>query len=193
VGKIEVLAERYERHLAGGWQRTLAGAQRVVFVVYHKEEERSLRARLSEFQQATERGGHRWRHCDLTRVFAQWMANDEYRDAYFEGPDDLRSKLDTDFLDLVVGHVRASLRSGDDDAAKAMDADTVVALTGLASLYPFLHVSLLIRALEPDIQGRLAVFFPGSKDGTNFRFLDARDGFHYLGTTITLQDPQEPA
>jgi len=193
MGKIEELAERYERHLAGAWQRTLAGAQRVVFVVYPKEEERALRARLSEFQQATIEGGHRWRLCDVTPLFANWMANDEYRDAYFEGPDDLRSKLDTEFLDHVVGHVRAALRSGDDDAAEANDADTVTALTGLASLYPFLHVSLLIRALEPDIRGRLAVFFPGSKDGTNFRFLDAREGFHYLGTSVTLQDPQGTA
>lgn len=185
MGKIEELAERYERHVTGSWQRTLAGAQRVVFVVYPKDEERSLRARLPEFEQRTISGGHRWRRCDVTRLFADWMAADEYRDAYFEGPDDLRGKLDTEFLDHVVAHVRRALRSGDD----AGDADTVGALTGLASLYPFLHVSLLIRALEPDVLGRLAVFFPGSRDGTNFRFLDARDGFHYLGTCVTWQDP----
>jgi hypothetical protein len=186
MGRIEDLADEYERHLAGAWQHTLAGAQRVVFVVYPKDDERVLRARLSEFQQRTEhseRGGHRWSHCDCTTLFAQWMADDEYRDAYFEVPDDLRIKLDTEFQEYVASHVRGYLRSGDD----AADKDTVVAITGLGSLYPFLHVSLLIRALEPDIQGRLVVFFPGSKNGTNFRFLDARDGFHYLGTSITLQ------
>ena len=187
MGKIEDLADEYARHLGGRWQHTLAGAQRVVFVVYDKELERTLRARLPEFQQRTERtehGGHshRWVGCDCTRLFAEWMASDDYREAYFEQPDDLRIKLDTEFQEHVAAHVLTFLRSGDAEA----DKDTVVALYGLGSLYPFAHLSLLIRALEPDIQGRLVVFFPGSKSGNNYRFLDARDGFHYLGTSITL-------
>lgn len=183
MGRIEDLAEEYERLLGGRWQHTLAGAQRVVFVVYDKELERSLRANLPEFQQRTERGegGHQWVHCDCTRLFAKWMAADEYRDAYFEQPDDLRIKLDNEFQDFVAAHVRRFLASGDTET----DKNTVVAVTGLGSLYPFAHVSVLIRALEPEIQGRLVVFFPGTKNGTNFRFLDARDGFHYLGTSIT--------
>jgi len=183
MGKIEDLADAYERHLGGRWQHTLAGAQRVAFVVYDKELERTLRARLPEFQQRTERGEppHRWLHCDCTRLFAEWMAADEYRGAYFEQPDDLRIKLDTEFQQHVAANVRGCLDSGNDET----DKNTVVALTGLGSLYPFAHVSLLIRALEPDIKGRLVVFFPGTKNGTNFRFLDVRDGFHYLGTSIT--------
>lgn len=185
MGRIEDLADEYERHLGGPWQHTLAGAQRVVFVVYAKEDERSLRARLPEFQRRTEhgeRGGHRWVECDCTRLFAAWMAADDYREAYFETPDDLRLKVESEFQDYVAAHVRAHLHRGDE----ATDKDTVVALTGLGALYPFLHISVLLRAVEPDIQGRLVVFFPGTKNGTNFRFLDARDGFHYLGTTITL-------
>lgn len=183
MGRIEDLADEYERLLGGRWQHTLAGAQRVVFVVYDKELERSLRAKLPEFQQRTERGEarHRWVHCDCTRLFAEWMAADEYRDAYFEQPDDLRIKLDTEFQDFAAARVRRCLASGDPD----LDRNSVVALTGLASLYPFAHVSVLIRALEPEIAGRLVVFFPGTKNGSNLRFLDARDGFHYLGTSIT--------
>ncbi len=186
MGRIENLADEYERHIAGPWQRTLAGAQRVFFVVYPKEDERLLRARLPEFRHRTEAGGgepHRFVECDCTTLFSQWLAADEYRDAYFEHPEDLRQKLDTEFHDYVADHVRACLRTGD----TVVDRNTVVALTGLGALYPFLHVSVLIRALEPDIEGRLVVFFPGSKNGTNFRFLDARDGFHYLGTSISLQ------
>jgi hypothetical protein len=182
MGKIEDLADEYERQLGGQWQLTLAGAQRVVFVVYEKELERSLRARLPEFEQRTLRGGHRWVELDCTRLFAEWMAADEYRDAYFEQPEDLRLKLETEFQEHVADRVRAALRAGGSEAAK----DTVVAITGLGALYPFAHISLLIRAVEPDIQGRLVVFFPGSKNGNNYRFLDARDGFNYLGASITL-------
>ena len=61
-------------------------------------------------------------------------------------------------------------------------------MTGIGSLYGFLHISSLVRDIEPDIQGRLVVFFPGSKDGDNYRLLDARDGWNYLATSISLHD-----
>ena len=44
MGRIEDLAEQYGRHIATPWQRTVAGAQRVVMVIYDKELERALRA-----------------------------------------------------------------------------------------------------------------------------------------------------
>ena len=41
MARIEDLADRYGRHIATPWQRTIAGAQRVVMVVYDKELERA--------------------------------------------------------------------------------------------------------------------------------------------------------
>ena len=34
MGKIEELSERYGQHIATPWQRTVAGSQRVIVVVY---------------------------------------------------------------------------------------------------------------------------------------------------------------
>ena len=93
MGKVENLAAVYERHVSAPWQRTVSGAQRVMMVVYEKELERTLRARIGEFEQATRRSGHGWKLVDCTRWFAEWMAADEYREAYFEDPDLLGMKL----------------------------------------------------------------------------------------------------
>ncbi len=46
MGKIEDLAANYEHHLSGPWRRSVAGAQRVMLLIYEKELERTLRARL---------------------------------------------------------------------------------------------------------------------------------------------------
>jgi hypothetical protein len=178
MGKIEELAARYERHVRAPWQRTVAGAQRVILVVYEKELERAFRARKSEFEQRTLSAGHGWVEHDCTRSFAAWMAQDEYREAYFENPADLGMKLQGEFVESLVQPLAELLRSSDDN--------TVVAVTGVASLYGFTHASDVIRAVEPDIRGRLALFFPGSKDGNNYRMLDARDGWNYLANGITL-------
>ena len=42
MGKIEQLAEKYKQHISLPWQATVAGAQRVIMIVYDKELERSL-------------------------------------------------------------------------------------------------------------------------------------------------------
>lgn len=180
--RIENLSRAYERRIGAPWQRTLAGAQRVIFVVYDKEMERTLRGRIGEFEQATRGAGHGWTLVDCTPWFAEWMARDEYRDAYFEDPSLLGLKLDSEFRAESAQRLTIALEeAGDND---------VVALLGVASLYGFLRVSDLIRSVEPAVRGRLVVFFPGSKSENNFRLLDARDGWNYLAQAITLHDEQ---
>ena len=178
MGKIEDLAHHYGRHICATWSKTIAGAQRVVIVVYDKHLERTLRARLGEFIPQTIAAQRRWIEIDLTNCFAAWMSAIDYRDAYFENPDDLAMKLEGEFFPHVAGQIRAALH--------AADETTVVAVVGLASLFGFVHVSQVVRAVEADIRGRLVLFFPGSKDGNNYRLLDARDGWNYLAQCITL-------
>ena len=48
-------------------------------------------------------------------------------------------------------------------------------------------VTAVMEAVEPFINGRLVVFFPGAKDGNNYRLLDARDGWNYLANSISAQ------
>lgn len=178
MGRIEDLASIYEQHISLPWQRTMGGAQRVIMLVYDKELERVLRARKSEFEQRTMKQGHGWAEFDCTQCFAQWMADDEYREAYFEFPDDLTMKIASEFACHVTNALRALLQ--------ASDEKTVIALMGAASLYGFLRISALVHAVERDIKGRLLVFFPGTKEESNYQLLDARDGWNYLAHSITL-------
>lgn len=185
MGKIEDLAERYGQHIATPWQRTVAGAQRVVLVVYDKELERTLRARKQLFELETHKGLHDWFEVDVTDTFARWMAKDDYREAYFESPSDLSLKLESEFVDVVAGHIRAELNRFD------VTETSVVAVFGVGALFGFTHVSRVLKLVEGDIKGRLVVFFPGSYDQNNYRLLDARDGWNYLAVPITLHGSGE--
>lgn len=178
MSRVEDLAAAYEHHVSVPWQRTLAGAQRVMMVVYEKELERMLRARIAEFEQATRRSGHGWISVDATRWFAEWMAAEDYREEFFEDPSLLSMKLDSEFRPHVARLLIVALESaGEND---------VVAFTGVASLYGFVRVSEVIREVEHAIKGRLVVFFPGTKTDDSYRLLDARDGWNYLANGITL-------
>ena len=182
MGRIDRLAERYKSYIELPWQKDLAGAQRAVFVVYDKADERRLRARKDLFAMATTETGHGWLECDLTCVFARWMAATDYRDSYFESPDDLELKLEDDFLGHVAERVREVLTSSE------ADENSVVGIYGVASLFGFMRVSELMRKIERDIRGRVVVFFPGEYENSNYRLLDARDGWNYLAVPITLRE-----
>ena len=182
MGRIDRLAERYRSYIALPWQKDLAGAERAMFVVYDKADERRLRARKDLFAMATHGAGHAWLECDLTRVFARWMAATEYRDSYFESPEDLELKLEDDFLEHVAGRVREVLTSSE------ADENSVVGIYGIASLFGFVRVSELMKKIERDIRGRVVVFFPGEYENSNYRLLDARDGWNYLAVPITLRE-----
>jgi hypothetical protein len=182
MGRVEQLAETYGRHIATQWQQTVSGAQRVIMVVYDKELERTLMARKREFQIASENAGHNWFEIDIASSFAQWLASEEYRDAYFESPDDLRLKLEVEFAKFVASRILKQLEN------PKVDSSSVVAVFGVGALFGFTRVSRILQILEPDIKGRLVVFFPGSFDNNNYRLLDARDGWNYLAVPITLHD-----
>ena len=184
MNQITKLAANYQRHVSVPWQRTMAGAQRVMIVVYAKERERALRYHINEFEEATRNAGHNWILADASRWFAEWMAADDYKEAYFENPELLDMKLAGEFKDEAAARLREIL--------EAADENTVVALLGTATLYGFLRVSELIQSVEPSIRGRLAVFFPGTKNDSNYRLLDARDGWSYLAQPITLHEAWVP-
>ena len=182
MGRIEDLAARYRGHIGAPWQRNLAGDQKAIFVVYPKTDERKLRARMDLFEMATTSTGHRWRRLDLTDTFARWMADTDYRDAYFEEPETLTMKLRSDFVQFAAGRLRVVLTAG------RVDVDTVVAVQGVASLFGVTRVSLILKEVVNDIRGRLVVFFPGEYEDNNYRLLDARDGWNYLAVPITLHN-----
>lgn len=185
MGRIEELSESYGQYISTPWQRTVAGAQRVVMVVYDKELERTLRARRQLFELETQRGLHDWFEIDVTTAFAEWMAADEYREAYFEMPSDLTLKLESEFATVVADRIRAAL------TADAVTDQSVVALFGVGSLFGFTRVAKVLKLVEADIKGRLVVFFPGTFEQNNYRLLDARDGWNYLAAPITMHGGNE--
>lgn len=179
MSRIDDLAEQYERHISAPWQRNLAGAQRIIFVVYPKEDERRRRAKMEEFEQRTKSAGHGWREVDITDFFPAWMASDEYREEYFIHPEDLALKLDVEFATTCATRLSEELTAED------MTEDAVLALHGVAGLYGFTRLHFILQKIETQIRGRLVVFFPGTYDQNAYRLLDARDGWSYLATPIT--------
>ncbi len=178
MGKIEDLADRFGEYIAIPASNIGLSAERVLMVVYDKLDERALIEKIGEFETRTLDKGRLWYQVDCTTIFSQWMVSLDYRESYFDEPEHLDTKLEGEFKQIVVERLRTVLRG--------KDSSSVIAVTGIGGLYGFVRFSEVIREVDADIRGCLAVFFPGTKDKTNYRLLDARDGWNYLAHSISL-------
>lgn len=177
MSEVGGLLREYTRQVNIPWPHGLAGPQKVWCAIYDPSNERRLRLHVPEFELATRASGHDWRLVDVTDSFARWMAAQEYRDAYFAEPDYLHDLM-AEFGAFVTREVEAALTED------GVDRGTVVALLGAGALFGLIRASALIEAVAPRIRGRLLVFFPGHHEGTNYRLLDARDGWNYQAIAI---------
>lgn len=177
--KIARLIHSYQSYIELPWEKGLAGVQKVIFTVYDKTEELRMRSQIEEFEIATKTAKHNWQLIDITDAFPQWMAQQEYREGYFEYPEDLQDKLG-EFTESVVSQINSQLKDADEN--------TVVALQGVAGIFGFSHVSEIVAAVANNVKGRLLVFFPGEYENNNYRLLDARPGWNYQAVPITANN-----
>jgi hypothetical protein len=185
MSRIETLKKNYQRVCGLPWDRNVAGPQRVWVAVYDKEDERKLRLRIGMFEEATLATGHRWYRVDLTDAFADWLCRPDnlgYAESYFESPELLDDGPLAEFQETVARRIVEDMGSLDHPE------ETVVAITGVASLFGFARISQVLPLVDPHVRGRLLVFFPGVYEHNNYRLLDARDGWNYLAVPITAQE-----
>lgn len=184
--KVAKLVAVYREHLSVPWQAGLAAIQRVIFAVYDKADELRLRANVGEFELATQQAGKQWLLLDITNAFPEWMAAQEYRDAYFELPEDMAGYQAGELTEFVAD-LTAKLRARISEEA---GPDTVVALLGVGTLFGLARVSSVVEGIKESVQGRLLVFFPGEHHPENhtYRLLDARDGWNYLAVPLLAQE-----
>ena len=186
MSKVVKLVNAYREHLTVPWQAGLAAIQKVIFAVYDKSDELRLRAHIGEFEQATQISQRKWHLIDVTQAFPDWMASQEYREAYFECPEDLDGYANgeiSQFISDLIAKLKAEIQSSTDD-------NTVVALIGVGSLFGLARVSSLVEGIKDAISGRLLVFFPGEYHAENhaYRLLDARDGWNYLAVPLLAKE-----
>lgn len=184
--KVARLVSSYREHLSVPWVAGLAAIQRVIFAVYDKTDELRLRAHIDEFRLATMDEGHEWLLIDVTNAFPVWMAAQEYRDAYFECPEDLTGHQTGELVEFtrsLVDSLKARIHT-------EATANTAVALVGVGSLFGLCRVSTVVEGIKDVVEGRLVVFFPGEYHAENhaYRLLDARDGWNYLAVPLTAKD-----
>jgi len=177
MSTVDRLLSNYSRQVRLPWSANMSGKQRIWFAVYPPAEERRVRARLPQFESLTLEANHGWSSVDLTRLLPEFLASHKYRESIFQNPQHLRTGSELE--------VRAAALVDKACSREEVDAGSVVAVTGLASLFDFMRISSLIERVEDNVPGRLLIFFPGEYVGNVYRFMAARDGFNYMAVPIT--------
>ncbi|MGL5489247.1 MAG: BREX protein BrxB domain-containing protein [Shewanella sp.] len=176
--RLSKLLQSYASHISVPWKDNISAEEKAIFVIYDKADELKLRARMAEFEQSSTESGHPWLLLDLTNAFPNWMAEQDYKESYFEDPEYLEGSYGY-FADELVAKLSEQINV-------AQTSDSVVALLGCGTLFGFVSVSALVKSLAVQVQGRLVVFFPGEYHENNYKLLDAKDGWGYQATAITV-------
>lgn len=182
MSRVSDLVDAYAGELSLPWRSGLSGGERVWMLVYPPDLERAMRAALPRLELVTGQNGHGWTLIDITDELGRWLAAHRHAEAFFEEPSDFTPAIIDKFESDLVTELRQKLA--------AAPEDDVVAIAGIGSIFPFLRVSSVIKAIDGEVRGRLLVLFPGLHDSEthSFRLLDARDGFNYRARVI---DPQK--
>lgn len=175
LNRITKLRRAYETQLGLVWDKGLHGAEKTWFAVYEPDDERRLRAMLGDFELSSVSATKKWECLDVTSSFETWLAESEYREEYFADPD---------FLEMQYGEFERNLQEQIRSKCALTDEETVIALTGIGSLFGFVRVSQVVDGLTDDVKGRLLVFFPGSVETNTYRLMNARDGWNYRAVAI---------
>lgn len=184
MNKAEKLAQRYGEHISTPWQTTVSAAERTIFLVYDRDEDRRVRAHIARFETATKQAGKAWLLHDFTDFFPTWLQAQKYRDAYFEDPDALQVKLESAFAKDAAENLKALLKSI--PASKP----AVVGVLGIACLFGLVKFSSVLAAVADSVPEhcRLLVLFPGEYENHRYRLLDGRADWNYMAVPISLRE-----
>lgn len=183
MSEIDRLLARYKEQIAIPWGTIKSSTERTIFIIYDRNNERQLRYRVAAgaFEDATVDTTKKWLLLDVTDSFTNWFSHHDYRDEYFEFPEDLPG-FKEGRLEEFEGHLAKDMLKRLKEQATP---DHCVGVLGAGSLYGIASVSALMKRVADAVPGRLVIFFPGEKVENNYRLLGARDGWDYLATAIT--------
>ncbi len=177
--KIDQLISAFESVVNEPWSSALSGQERVWFIVYDPTDQRKVDLRIGDFENVTLKANKKWISISLKQIFPKWLTENEYKEEYFNEPENLVDALKYEFKLFVIEYLISEISNPD------VDDDSLIAVTDISSLFGFIRISDLLTGCSDEIKGRLLLFFPGEFDNNHFRLLDARDGWNYLARPIT--------
>jgi hypothetical protein len=179
MAKVDDLIKKFEKVIKEPWAKGLSGQEKVWFLVFDPTELRRVEFRLGDFEILTKNSGRSWHQVSLHKLFTSWMANNAYKEAYFEDPEYISDALQGDFKQYVLSEL-------DEALTRRNEEDALIVLKDVSAIFGFLKLSEVINALSNKVKGRMMVLFPGEFSNNQYRLMDARDGWDYLARPITL-------
>ena len=181
MSKIDDLIKAYKKQISLPWNQILSSQEKVWFCIYDPAQERRIRKQLQEFAIVSQEAGHDWIPIDVTNYYEEFLSTNEHKEKYFKNPNLIKFE-EKNFFDFLIKKIQSQIREA--------NSSSVIALVGIGSLFGIVRISKVIEHIikKIEISGRLLVFFPGEREGNNYRLLKARDGWNYLATPIEAEE-----
>lgn len=168
-----------QRHLLG-----LHTGVPFIILVYDPHDERSCRTLQLDLQTKLEaRGGVRVISLELNNFIFDYYKEKDQLERIFDL--DRKPKYRDELRQMIAGVYEQELVKQIQKDIKDADPDqSVIFLSGVASMYPFARVSNLLTSLENRVKVPLVVFYPGSEQDGKLSFLNQEPHVGYRARRI---------
>lgn len=178
MSKIDQLIAKFERIINEPWPSGLSGQEKVWFLIFDPIDLKKVHFKLSEFEMATKNANREWLLISLNDYFTNWLSNNEYKEAFFEEPEYISDALQGEFREYIILEIDKRLERNSEN--------TLIVLKDASAIFGFIKLSEIVQDISKKIKGRLMVLFPGEFTNSQYRLMDARDGWDYLARPIMI-------
>ena len=178
MSKIDQLLTTFTKVINEPWSSRLSGQEKVWFLIFDPVDLRKLQFRIGEFEIEAKKANKEWRAISLKKFFTDWLSAHDYKEAYFENPDDIIDSLEYEFVDYVINRITEQIKSNSENE--------LLVLNDVSALFGHIKLSSILNAISKDIHGRLMILFPGEYSNNQYRLMDARAGWDYLARPIQI-------
>ena len=178
MSKIDQLIAKFELIINEPWPSGLSGQEKVWFLIFDPIDLKKVHFKLSEFEMATKNANREWLLISLNDYFTNWLSNNEYKEAFFEEPEYISDALQGEFREFIIFEIDKRLERNSEN--------TLIVLKDASAIFGFIKLSEIVQDISKKIKGRLMVLFPGEFTNSQYRLMDARDGWDYLARPIMV-------
>lgn len=166
--------ELLRRRLKMGTGTRNTGDDPVFYFIFEPNMMLEVKRKMKTWRACLENDGFIVKTFSMTRAIHDILRENDFRDDWLEGEADspmVFYDINDSLRDVLVGEAGISFRLKQYLDSVSGEKDTIIFITDLETLHPYLRVGTIEQKLHGKFSVPTVIFYPGVRDGNSLRFL----------------------
>jgi hypothetical protein len=151
-----------------------AGDDPVFYFIFSQKYMLTVKRKIKSWKAALERDGFNVNIFSMADAIHEILQSSDFRQDWLEGEKDAPmafNDINESLKDVILSQSGILLKTGQYLETFAGQKDTIVFITDLEALHPYLRVGTIEQNLQGQFTVPTVIFYPGEREGNSLRFL----------------------